>query len=73
MVPARKRGTPFSPDDAEIVTPLLEANVIMMGPGSPTYAVRQLQGSVAWHTVNARHRLGADLVFAWLFVRGRRF
>jgi hypothetical protein len=63
-VPARKRGTPFSPDDAEIVTPLLEANVIMMGPGSPTYAVRQLQGSVAWHTVNARHRLGADLVFA---------
>ncbi len=64
VVPARKRGTPFSPDDAEIVTPLLEADVIMMGPGSPTYAVRQLKGSVAWHTVNARHRLGANLVFA---------
>jgi len=64
VVPARKRGTPFSPDDAEIVTPLLEANVIMMGPGSPTYAVRQLKGSLAWHTLNARHRLGADLVFA---------
>jgi hypothetical protein len=64
VVPARKRGTAFSPDDVEIVSPLLEANVIMMGPGSPTYAVRQLMGSVAWHTVNARHRLGADLVFA---------
>jgi hypothetical protein len=64
MVPARKRGTPFSPDDAEIVTPLLEANVIMMGPGSPTYAVWQLKDSVAWHTMNARHRLGADLIFA---------
>jgi hypothetical protein len=64
VVPARKRGTPFSPDDPEIVIPLLEANVIMMGPGSPTYTVRQLKGSVAWHTLNARHRLGADLVFA---------
>jgi len=64
VVPARKRGTPFSPDDAEIVTPLLETNVIMMGPGSPTYAVQQLKDSVAWHTMNACHRLGADLIFA---------
>jgi hypothetical protein len=64
VVAARRRGTPFSPDDAQIVTPLLDANVIMMGPGSPTYTVRQLKGSVAWYTLNARHRLGASLVFA---------
>jgi len=64
VIPARKRGTAFSPDDPEILAPLLEANVIMMGPGSPTYAVRQLQASVAWHTLTARHRLGADLIFA---------
>ena len=35
-----------------------------MGPGSPTYAVRQLEDSLAWHTLQARHRLGAALVFA---------
>ncbi len=64
VVPARKRGTPFSPDDPEIVTPLLRANVIFAGPGSPTYAVRQLQDSLAWHVLVARHRLGAAIVFA---------
>ncbi len=64
IIPARKRGTAFSPDKADIVTPLLETNVIMMGPGSPTYAARQLLDSVAWHTLVARHRLGAALIFA---------
>lgn len=64
VLPARKRGTPYSPDDPEIVAPLLEANVIFLGPGSPTYAVRQLQDSLAWHTLVARHQLGAGLVLA---------
>ncbi|MEW6092781.1 MAG: cysteinyl-tRNA synthetase [Chloroflexota bacterium] len=64
VVPARKRGTPFSPDDPEILKPLLTADMIFMGPGSPTYAVRQLTGSLAWDLVRARHRLGAALVFA---------
>jgi hypothetical protein len=64
VIPARKRGTAFSPDDPKILAPLLEANVIMMGPGSPSYAVRQLRASLAWHTLTARHRLGADLIFA---------
>lgn len=64
IIPARKRGTPFSPDDPNILTPLIEANVIMMGPGSPTYTVRQLQNSAAWHTLIARHRLGAALILA---------
>ncbi len=64
VVPARKRGTPFSPDDPELLRPLLDADLIFMGPGSPTYAVRQLRGSLAWDLVRARHRLGAALVFA---------
>ncbi len=64
VVPARKRGTPFSPDDPEIVRPLLTANLIFLGPGSPTYAVRQLKDSLAWDVLRARHRLGATLVFA---------
>ena len=64
VIPARKRGTDFSPDDPEILRPLLAADMIFMGPGSPTYAVRQLQDSLAWDIVRARHRLGATLVFA---------
>jgi hypothetical protein len=64
VIPARKRGTPFSPDDPQILRPLLHANMIFMGPGSPTYLVRQLQGSLAWDIIRARHRLGAALAFA---------
>jgi hypothetical protein len=38
--------------------------MIFMGPGSPTYAIRQLVNSLAWNIIRARHRLGASLVFA---------
>ena len=64
VVPARKRGTNFSPDDSDILKPLLLADMIFMGPGSPTYAVRQLKDTLAWDILRARHRLGATLVFA---------
>lgn len=64
LVPARKRGTEFSTDDPSILGALYDANVIMMGPGSPTYAARQLAESTAWQTLQANHRLGAHLVFA---------
>ena len=64
IVPARKHGTPHSPDDEGIVSPIRQADVIFLGPGSPTYAIRQLQGSLAWHTIIARHRQGAALVLA---------
>jgi hypothetical protein len=64
VVPARKRGTPFSPDAPEIVAPLLQANYVFWGPGSPTYAVKQLEGSLAWFLMVARHRLGAAMVLA---------
>jgi cyanophycinase-like exopeptidase len=63
-VPARRRGTSFSPDDRALAAPLLEADLIFMGPGSPTYAVRQLRESVTWHYIRARHRLGAPLALA---------
>jgi len=64
VIPARKKDTSFSPDDPETLAPLLHANLIFMGPGSPTYAIRQLQGTLAWDIIRARHRLGATLVFA---------
>jgi cyanophycinase-like exopeptidase len=64
VIPARKRGTPFSPDEPAVLASLLSANFIFMGPGSPTYAIRQLQGSLAWDLVRGRQRLGATLAFA---------
>jgi hypothetical protein len=64
VVPARKLNSAFSPDDASILAPLLRADLIFMGPGSPTYAVRHLKNTLAWHLVRARHRLGAAVVFA---------
>src|SRR5713101_7212265 len=64
VVPARKRGTLLSPDEPEVVAPLLKANYLVLGPGSPTYAAKQLDGSLAWHAILARHRLGAPLILA---------
>jgi len=64
IIPARKKGSAFSPDDPEVLKPLLSANMIFMGPGSPTYAIRQLKDTLAWDMIRARHRLGATLVFA---------
>ncbi|MCS6845277.1 MAG: hypothetical protein NZ528_13295, partial [Caldilineales bacterium] len=64
VVPARRRGTPYSPDDPALAQAVLQADVIFLGPGSPTYAVRQLRDSAVWYAVVARHRLGAGLVLA---------
>lgn len=64
IVPARKKNSAYDPNDAEIVKPLLHANMIFMGPGSPTYAIRQLTDTLAWDVIRARHRLGATLIFA---------
>ena len=64
IVPARKRNTELSPDNPDVIAPLLSSNVIYMGAGSPTYAVRQLRDSLAWHTLTVRHRLGASIVLA---------
>lgn len=64
VVAARQRGTPYSPDDAALARGVMQSNVIFLGPGSPSYAVRQLQDSAVWHALRARHWLGAALVLA---------
>lgn len=64
VVAARARHSAWSPDDPALVAPLLRANLIVIGPGSPSYAVRHLHGSLAWQVVLARHQLGAALVLA---------
>ena len=64
VIPARKRDTPLSPDNAELTQPLLNAHLIFLGPGSPTYTVRQLEHTRAWHRLTARCHLGTTLVLA---------
>jgi hypothetical protein len=64
VIAARKKNSAHSPDDPAIVKPLLRANMIFMGPGSPTYAIRQLKDTLTWDVIRARHRLGATLIFA---------
>jgi cyanophycinase-like exopeptidase len=64
VIPARKKGTAFSPDDPAIAAPILESSYIFMGPGSPTYMARQLAGTLAWRHVVERHRQGAYLCMA---------
>ena len=64
LIPARKKGTEFSPDNPDILKPLLQANMIFMGPGSPSYVVRQLKDTLAWDIIRARHRQGATLIFS---------
>ena len=64
LVPARQRGTTYSPDNPDLLEGLLHSRFIFAGPGSPSYAVRQLQGSLAWEYTQVRHRLGAALAFA---------
>lgn len=64
IIRARKQGTEFSPNDPDIVDPLLDKDLIFLGPGSPTYAIRQLRGSLTWQYTIARHRLGAALILA---------
>jgi cyanophycinase-like exopeptidase len=64
VIPARKKGTPQSPDDAALLEPMQTADWIFLGPGSPTYAVRQLQNSLAWEYLLAGWQQGVDLILA---------
>ena len=64
IIPARERGTACSPDEADLLTPMLNANLLFLGAGSPTYAARQLEGSLAWDILETRHHQGASVVLA---------
>ncbi len=64
VIPARKKNTQCSPDDPDLARRLLAANILFLGPGSPTYAVRQLKDSLVWAVLRAWHNLGAPVVTA---------
>jgi hypothetical protein len=64
IIPARRKGSEFGPDSADILEPLYRSDIFFMGPGSPTYTSRQLTGSLAYEIIQAKHRSGAALVLA---------
>lgn len=64
IVPARRLGTVCSPNEPTVVQQMVSANLFFLGPGSPTYAARQLEGSLAWQMIEARHQLGTAVVLA---------
>ncbi len=64
QVAARKKRTDYSPENFKIVEPMLKADEILLGPGSPTYAVRQLKDSLAFELIKARHRIGSAIVLS---------
>jgi len=64
VLPARRRGTPDSPDSPGVADELQTSDWIYMGAGSPTYAARQLRGSLAWEALLASWQQGAALILA---------
>lgn len=64
IVAARRRGGEYDPDDPAQVEPLLHADYLFAGPGSPTYAARHLAGTLALRHLVARHQQGATLSLA---------
>ena len=64
LIPARAKGTNLSPDNPLILKPMLTSNWIFMGPGSPTYTVRQLENSLALRYLYAMHYRGTALTLS---------
>jgi cyanophycinase-like exopeptidase len=63
-IAARRKDSLYSPDRPETIEALYASRMIFLGPGSPTYAVRQLADSLAWDAVRALHYAGAAVVVA---------
>ena len=64
LIPARKKGTPLSPDNPNVVDPIRSADYVFAGPGSPSYTTQQLEGSLAYRLALERHAEGATLALA---------
>lgn len=64
IVPARARETTFSPDRADVLASMLTTDTLFLGAGSPTYAARQLEDSLAWDILETRNHQGANVIFA---------
>ena len=64
LIQANRKGGPSDPDDPAVYAPLLDADYILAGPGSPTYTARQLAGTATWERIRERWSEGAALAFS---------
>lgn len=64
VVAARRRDGPGGANDPVHLEAISAADVIFVGAGSPTYAVRHLRGTRLWTAILDRWRAGASLVLA---------
>lgn len=64
IIPAKKKGADLSPENPALLDPLVQSDFILMGPGSPTYAVRQLADSLLWKTIIKQWQKGITLCFS---------
>ena len=64
VIPARRRDDLWSTNDPKVLAPLIEANYIFAGAGSPTYMARHLKDTLAYEYLLGRHRQGAAVCFA---------
>jgi len=64
LVSAARADVVGGSNDAATLAPLLRANYLFAGPGSPSYAVRHLRDSLALRYLHDRWRAGAALAAA---------
>jgi len=64
LVAARRKTGDFSTDSAAHADKLAEGDLIFLGPGSPTYTIKHLEGSRVWETLKAAFLQGANLAIA---------
>jgi cyanophycinase-like exopeptidase len=64
LVSAHRADTAGGTNDAATLAPLLRANYLFAGPGSPSYAVRHLHDSLALRYLHERWRAGAAIAAA---------
>jgi hypothetical protein len=64
LIPARNKIGKYSTNNPRILQPMLTANWVFLGPGSPTYAVRQIEDSLLMNYLYALHSMGGALTFS---------
>ncbi len=68
VVDAKRRGRESpgtaDPDDPQVAAALDGARYVFAGPGSPTYMVRQLAGTLTWAAVRRAWQAGAGVALA---------
>jgi hypothetical protein len=61
---ALKKNSPYSPDNEKIIQGMLGAHYVFSGPGSPTYAARNLRGTAAARCLAEALTSGATIVLS---------